>query len=745
MSGSLVLRSESGGASLRSTTSLALRAGGAYVPPDYLAEGKFFVAEVYDHTTALVSIDKANVPADPLAGAWEELTLTRNFLGDPATNLDGALLARYNTAAVDGWQTYPDTGLRPGTWAHYGLFAKYNFGGTRKWVRVATAEVLLPQNFNYAQRLYNRIPEWYREADLDTSERLVERLLNGFGQATDINRTWASMLDHTWDPGKVPARILPYMSEALGVPYEKSIGDARVRTLLANLAYLRKTKGTKDAVEGYLSALSGYRVTAYPGPNIIVTPEDGEFRLGVGNWKPIDAGTTISRKVGGLGTNAPVPPNGVLAITRTSTTGTATALLGHPTEAVPTIYKMALAPGTSRQVAISFNARTTSGALAPEVTFTWTDTGSFSSTNTVVMPGATTTWGRKLSAWVSVPNNARYVALSISAPGITTAVELQVGEIMLVDRRWRPDDMPGSVNIEPFSTSGSATYAGTGFYDQPRRVWLNVFPQRTNFALNSNFALNNLPAGAWTVTDSPTYGGLPFAYSTYTAVAAGEDDYADLADGFNSITPSWTVAFDTANNRLRMISSTTGIRMAQVRSQAFPVLPGQSYSAALEMASNVANTKGNLRIVWMAKGDPNTVLNDEDGVPVASRGDEYNLVVGSNTRVEIRNAIAPEGAGFGRLVVDARNTVSFEAYVQKALIEDNPVPGVYFDGNVVEGAFGDFSFIGTAQQSYSVYYMNFQTMLGAGSNRILTASTEMLPVFTDSPRITTAKTGLYNL
>jgi hypothetical protein len=327
---------------------------------------------------------------------------------------------------------------------------------------------------------------------------------------------------------------------------------------------------------------------------------------------------------------------------------------------------------------------------------------------------------------------------------IAASVGFQIGQVMLADRRWRPAYLPGYVNAEPFSEPGTDRYTGYDFYDAARSVWLNIFPQRTNFAVNSDFTLNNLPSDGWTVVDAPTYGSMPFAYSTYALVASGEDDYADLADGFNSVTPTWTVTFDTANKRLALNSSTSGPRIAQVRSKAFPVLPGAAYSAAMEMRSTQAGTKVTMRMQWMAFDDPNTALVGDDGLPVVTQGGTYDLVIDRNVRVELRNAVAPEGAGYGRLVVESANTVTHTTYGQQALIEDAPVPGSYFNGAVVEGGHGDFGYVGTAKETFSVYYLNYVAVLGSSTNRILTAAPTIVPMHVKNVRLTSAYNGLYD-
>lgn len=734
---SLIIRPEGGDSGLRGDAS-GLRSGGGYEPPESVQEQGFLVAEVISPTESLVSFDKTQVPAHSSGPDWLELTLTRNPAGAPVTNLDGQVVGRYGPDAIVGWQTYRDR-LRPGREMHYGLFARYNAGGHMQWLRVATTSVLAPDLFDYASRLYSKIPEWYRIADYDTTDRLMLRMMKAVGMEVDITRTWVETLGHARDPEKAPAVLLPYMSEVLGLPYERTVGDARVRKLLSSLIYLRKTKGTKDSIEGYLSALSGYRILAHQSPNIMLTVEDGEFRSGTGSWAAGDD-SDISRVTSGSG-GAPPAPLGLLQIERTGSTGVAEAVSAD--DSSPTNLAV-LEPGESREYAVSLNARTSTGSFNIIVSLDWYDVeGTFISSISSAGLGTSTTFGRKLTAWMAAPDTARYVRMRITTGSIAEATSAQVGQIMLVDRRWRPEGIPGYVNAEPFSESGSTNYTGYDFYDSPRTVWLNVYPQRTNFAVNSRFTLDNLPADGWSVAEMPTYGGMPFAYEDYAEVAEEESDYADLAADFNTLTPTWTIDFDTANERLVMISSDDAPYMSQVRSKSWPVLPGMAYSAAIEMSSDNLGTHANFSIQWMTKNDPFSPLLDDGGQPIITTGPVYELHTDYNIRVEIRNVIAPEGAGYGRLIVQSTADVAHETYLQRALIEDAPVPGAYFDGNVVDGALGDFGFTGVAFQSPSVYYLNYTAVLGSSSNRILTASRDILPMHVNEARLISAYDGLY--
>ena len=90
-------------------------------------------------------------------------------------------------------------------------------------------------------------------------------------------------------------------------------------------------------------------------------------------------------------------------------------------------------------------------------------------------------------------------------------------------------------------------------------------------------------------------------------------------------------------------------------------------------------------------------------------------------RYELRNAVVPEGAAFARIVIEMRGDQEYTGYLQEALIENAQIPGAYFNGNEVDGAFGDFFFTGLPHESYSVYYQNYRSFIndaGGGGKRL---------------------------
>jgi len=359
----------------------------------------------------------------------------------------------------------------------------------------------------------------------------------------------------------------------------------------------------------------------------------------------------------------------------------------------------------------------------------------------------------------------RSKAIAVTAPATTAFVEIrfrlsvattiaglvvEMTDILVADQAWRPEDVPGAINTPPLSTSAAASlgkYDHESYYEPPRTVHVNVYPQRINYALNSLFTLDNLPAGAWTVADRATWGLLKQAYSNWgdikdDQVGDSEADWGDLAEGFEPLSGAWTITFETAYQRLRLNPSGAPLYAAQVQSGFVPVVAGDSISAAFVSHATVAGVQLTLTVQFFTDAGAQHSLSI-DGVSQDVPGKAHTLTT-SPSRYELRNAVVPPGAAFARVVVETRHTATYSAYLSQALIENAQVPGTYFNGNDVDAAYGDYFFIGLPHQSYSVYYQNYRSFINdaGGDDRITSLMDELLPVETDFV-VRTAAAGLY--
>jgi hypothetical protein len=959
----------------------ALRSDFSYIPEDLDPPEAILMARDMTHTSVEVAFDPLSIPSDPNFGAPTEIALVRSPSGFPTTILDGNVIRRHPPTAPDngGWVRIPDTGLTPGTWYYYGLFAKYFSGGNTHWLRIGEVSVLLPAEYLSADHLWERIPEWYRRQDMEPGnvDGVLRRLINTVGYQTDQHRTWARTVGDVWDAEKLSADLLPYLGDTLGQPVEYAAGDERYRALLSRILPLRKMKGTEHGTEAYLSSITGFRTRVYSGLNLLPTSNEAEARYTSGLWQASTANSALTRVLS-TGAATPGPANGRYyhRMTYNTTTSQQPALrlgsgvAGNLASTVPF--------EAGHQIITSAFFRSSFIGVY-NVRYRWFGTdGVLKGTNTVALGAIDGTWVRRTAPAVIAPAGTAFVEvnLELSVATTTAGLVVETTDILVADRAWRPEDVPGMANIPPLSTTNPGEYSDTGYYETPRTAHVNVYPQRINFALNSDFVLDNEPVGAWTVAERATWGLLKQAYDSWgdihdEVVGDSEQDWGDLAEGFEPLAGNWTISFDTAQHRLVMtpsgavtsiltspgylnsvgspgsrvmtpdtpdstiaadcvitakvnkaelssgkyeticstigtstlqygwrlwfvntgqlawgysldgttavndvtlvtlaqldaafnasedfyigvkidigtptvvqaITSTDGVTWTnigtavtlpgtgipadvtsrlqigcqaengqhpwqgriywvemrtglvpgqgtlrwrfdanertgtgtvytdprgrtwtlsptvnaitpavwemrytgQVQSHFVPVVPGDSISVAFIAWATVPDVEIMFTVEFFTAEGPQYILSI-DGVRQAVHG-AGNSMTTSPHRYELRNAVVPEGASFARVIVEMKGTSAFNGYLQQALIENAQIPGPYFDGNEVDGAYGDFFFIGQPHESYSVYYQNYRSFINdaGGGDRITSLMTELLPMGTNYI-VRTAAAGLY--
>ena len=539
----------------------ALRSDFSYIPEDLDPPKAILHVRDLTHTSAEVAFDPLQMPTDPNFGAPTEIALVRSPSGFPVTLLDGIMVRRHPPTAPDndGWVRIPDTGLTPGTWYYYGLFAKYFSEGNTHWLRVGERSVLLPQEYLSADHLWERIPEWYRRQDMEPGNLpgVLRRLIDSVGYMTDAHRTWAYTVGDVWDAEKLSADLLPYLGDTLGQPVEYAAGDERYRSLLSNILPLRKMKGTEHGTEAYLSSLTGYRTRVYPGLNLLPTIDEAEAKYSSGLWT--NSGTaTLTRQVS---TGGAIPGPAAGATYHRLTFDTAAAQQPWMQIGLTDLTKAIPVEAGHQLVTSLFFRSSFTGTLVAR--YRWFGAnGAVIGGDTVATIGAIDgTWVRRNAAAVTVPAGAAFAGLAIHLSVSTSigGLVIETTEIQVADLAWRPEDAPGSATTPPLSWAGTPTgeYSDVGYYEPPRTVHINVYPQRINYALNSEFSMDNIPVDAWTVAERATWGLLPQAYSSWgdihdEVVGDSEADWGDLAEGFEALGGDWTITFETANKRLAL-------------------------------------------------------------------------------------------------------------------------------------------------------------------------------------------------
>lgn len=254
----------------------SLRSDGYQIPP---VEFSTSYLEAY-----AVAYDKVQINwKAPLSTIDSSPTPTQTVLvyspyGPAATISSGVILSEGSTEF-----TRTQTGLVGGEsgWAYYTLFIRYqSTGGDNYYEPAATVEVLVPRNYGSTTLLWNRIPEYYRNADSALATEYVDptsdyainelgalppdgrpgplfKFLSIFGFEMDKTRTIIDYLMVAKDPSIANVENLDALASMMNIGINsRSINASRIRSLLDGVGELRREKGTVDGIVDYAHAIS---------------------------------------------------------------------------------------------------------------------------------------------------------------------------------------------------------------------------------------------------------------------------------------------------------------------------------------------------------------------------------------------------------------------------------------------------------------------------------------------------------
>lgn len=752
------------------------------------------------------------------SGTLDAYAIVRSTSGYPATNLDGTRVVTldYSGSAVPmyngpGDRAYTtDRGLLSGRWYYYGLFARYQDSGNTIWVRVAVSAVLVPFPFGYPDRLWAMIPEYYRRLDSENvgmyvNDGILQRFIKVLGYMVDIQRTYAMTLGSLWDASSVPAAILNYLGDHIGISSETAPGQKRYRKVLANAFHLRKLSGTLEGIRGLVAAMTGYPTDSYVGKNLLLSNADAAQVGGsAGGWTawsnctltptlfsgvPSPQNTTsVPATVGNAG---PQPPGGVNAYSLKVTASAANPTFGYGASG-------SFSPGLAIPVIAAHSYVFTLDAAAPTGTpnltmaFKWykidtTVPSGFSLISTTTDTAQTIATTRKRYGpvtTITAPANAVFCVPTVTTSNASG--DSYFDSFCFHDAAWAPEEFPALAALGPDTS-----------FEDARKIFVNIFPQRTNFVQNSG--CKSSYTGGWTTTIPTIYELLPIAYATYddllrtpvarksltsnvalitttrahkitngqtvtiTAVDAtfngtytvtsvptsttftyalvhadvadvaasgyvspgSEVSYDDLLAGYDTFATTATFSVDTTNHWLLLDShGSVAPYLSQLSSAFFPIPQIAPISARVQaMANTGTGTNMLLRFKWFSKADPAFEMRGAVASP-------FYRLNGSWQDVELVNILPPVGVNYGRLVIETTNsTTAHQELLRQFLVEPAQFPGAYFDGDTTEGEFGDFSFIGTANQSFSVYFMQKNAMIAgySGNDRVSSLMPTIIP------------------
>lgn len=265
----------------------ALRADG-YTPPPAAAPSSYFsaVASSYDEVSLEWGVADLGTSSSTLSTP-QFIVIVYSDKGEPQTVNSGVSVYQFSSSGsnLHNQSTHPNAYPKSGQWAYYSLFVNYGGVGGSYYERVASVRVLVPYNHKSTQYLYSKIPLYYRNEDyragVTASQESLDilggvswpaesdgyrvgelyKFLSIFGFDMDRIRTILDYQMVSKDPAVADSQVLDSLAYQLGLGVRSiDLGAARLRNLLNDIGYSRRSKGTYKQITTVLQSLSGCRV-----------------------------------------------------------------------------------------------------------------------------------------------------------------------------------------------------------------------------------------------------------------------------------------------------------------------------------------------------------------------------------------------------------------------------------------------------------------------------------------------------
>lgn len=236
------------------------------------------VIEEVDESTVIPWNNNTAAPVTPT-----EIVIVYSPDGVPQTVLSGDLLFRGPSAG-----TITQSLMPRGRWAYYSMFLRYTdmTTGGSYYSRVAATAVLPTIDYGSTQQLWRRVPMHYRALDEQLANPLMPGTICGYtgqsfgplykflsiiGFEMDRIRTLTDAFGVAKDPFLGSPRSLDLTARLLDVPIQGAdLGDQRLRRLLNSIGFLRRSKGTSEALRLYLTSFIGTDLSIFNNGEIRV-------------------------------------------------------------------------------------------------------------------------------------------------------------------------------------------------------------------------------------------------------------------------------------------------------------------------------------------------------------------------------------------------------------------------------------------------------------------------------------------
>lgn len=224
-----------------------------FAPESSLRSGvSFFEGYCDDYNTVKLRWDVGLEEPGVLPTPYD-LHIVYSPIGHPETVIEGQLLinTRSERSLVHKVYDYQ--------WAYYTMFVRYLSDSDDEYYEpVAKLSVLLPNNYGTAEDMYSRIPLWYKGLDETQGNESLKKFLRVFGWDVDRIRTILDYKISMKDPQVAEVETLNNIAGDLGIDLRaQELGADRLRKIVDIIGELRRSKGTKGAIERELTAIAG--------------------------------------------------------------------------------------------------------------------------------------------------------------------------------------------------------------------------------------------------------------------------------------------------------------------------------------------------------------------------------------------------------------------------------------------------------------------------------------------------------
>jgi phage tail-like protein len=249
-----------------------------------------FKAEVFGY-------DAVSITWGEPTGTWAGFRLLRSRTGFPITENDGELVLEFPVgySGATGKQ-YLDTN-RQGGWHYYAIFL-WNTD-SQVWERAGALDVLVPFDFASTEKMWDTIPDFYKQVRDDgagfnqqkyrinpaiylNDEQTVPNLalatyLRVLGWGMDVLRSQAEQVRDGYDVDRVHVNRLALLAAQFGGDVEDAAPANVNRSMVRNLGYLYRKRGTLEGIREMIALATGWEVDVDLGPNLMLSEDQANF------------------------------------------------------------------------------------------------------------------------------------------------------------------------------------------------------------------------------------------------------------------------------------------------------------------------------------------------------------------------------------------------------------------------------------------------------------------------------------